>query len=110
MTIPKDKLAELKETLLQEKERIQKNMKVLTKNMDFGDSPGMDNEEADESEETANELATIETLKDRVDNIDSALEKMAAGTYGVCDNCKGDIELELLEANPESAVCKKCKD
>lgn len=110
MNIEPTKLQELKETLLSEKARIQENIGVLQKDLDFGDSPGMDNEEADESEEAANELNTIQTLQDRIVNIDAALQRMEAGTYGVCEDCGQDIDLALLEANPESAVCRDCKD
>ena len=110
MAISKDKLDGLKETLLNEKERILRNIKALGEDVDFGDSPGIDNEEADEGEEAANKLANIKTLKERVTNIDIALGKVNSGTYGICQNCGKDIELELLEANPESAICKKCKD
>ncbi len=109
MTISKDKLNQFKETLLEEKQRIEKNIKVIG-DMDFGDSPGMDNEKADEVEEAANMLPTIETLKGRIDNIDAALEKMESGTYGTCESCEGEIGLELLEANPESATCEECKN
>ena len=109
MAISKDKLDGLKETLLNEKERILRNIKALGEDVDFGDSPGIDNEEADEGEEATNKLANIKTLKERVANIDIALGKVNSGTYGVCQDCGKDIELELLEANPESAVCKECK-
>ena len=110
MTIPKEKLEQLKQTLLEEKGRIQENIKVLRKNMDLGDSPGMDNEEADESEEADNELGAIEVLKERIVNMDVALGKMESGTYGACEDCGENIELELLEVNPESAVCRECKE
>ena len=109
MAISKDKLDGLKETLLNEKERILRNIKALGEDVNFGDSPGIDNEEADEGEEATNKLANIKTLKERVANIDIALGKVNSGTYGVCQDCGKDIELELLEANPESAVCKECK-
>ena len=109
MAIPKEKLSKFQEVLLGEKERILRNIKALGEDVDFGDSPGIDNEEADEGEEAANKLANIKTLKERVANIDIALGKVNSGTYGVCQDCGKDIELELLEANPESAVCKECK-
>ena len=110
MTISKDKLDQLKNALMGEKVRIEKNMKVLEKDLDFGDSPGLDNEEADESEEAANEFNTMDMLKSRVNKIENALAKMESGKYGICEDCGGEIELELLEVNPESTSCKECKD
>src|SRR3989344_2537742 len=105
MTISKDKLDQLKNALMGEKMRIEENMKVLEKNLDFGDSPGLDNEEADESEEAANEFNTMDMLKSRVNKIENALAKMESGKYGICEDCGEEIELELLEVNPESTSC-----
>jgi len=110
MAISKDKLDQFKTTLMEEKERIEGNIKSLGEDVDFGDSPGLDNEEADEGEEAANKLANITSLKESVANIDIALAKMDSNTYGVCEKCGEEIELELLEVNPESAVCRKCKN
>lgn len=95
--------------LLEDKKRITENIASL-QNMDFGNSPGRDNEEADETEEMANKLGTIEALKERVSGIDGALKRIADGTYGKCDGCGGEIELEVLEASPEGVLCKECKD
>ena len=108
MAVPEDKLNELKESLLSDKKRIEHKISIL-KETDFGDSPGTDNEEADETEELANQLATVSVLEKRLDNIGFALEKIEKGEYGVCESCKNDISLELLQANPESHTCKECK-
>lgn len=108
MAIPREKLNELKESLLADKERIENKISILEET-DFGDSPGTDNEEADEYEEQANQLATVKVLQERVENINSALEKIEKGTYGVCESCNEEISLDLLQANPESKTCKGCK-
>ena len=108
MAIPQEKLNELKELLIDDQTRIKEKLELL-KNMDFGDSPGADNEEADETEEMANKLGTIEALEERVENIGAALERIEAGAYGTCEKCGGEIELEVLEVNPEGALCKGCK-
>ncbi|MCR4261147.1 MAG: TraR/DksA C4-type zinc finger protein [Candidatus Colwellbacteria bacterium] len=110
MAISKDKLDQFKTILLEKKERIQGNIKILGGDVDFGDSPGRDNEEADEGEAAANRLANIISLKESIANIDVSLTKMDLGTYGVCAKCGEEIELELLEVNPESTSCKECKD
>ena len=109
MAISKEKLDGLKQVLLEEKKRIEENIEILGADLEFGDSPGLDNEEADEGEEAANNLSAVTLLKDRVANIDTALTKMESGTYGICEHCGEEIELELLEANPESRVCRECK-
>ncbi|MGI8492688.1 MAG: TraR/DksA family transcriptional regulator [Acidimicrobiales bacterium] len=41
--------------------------------------------------------------------IDHALSKMAAGTYGLCEKCGQAIPEARLEALPHAALCVACK-
>jgi DnaK suppressor protein len=41
--------------------------------------------------------------------IDRALEKMAAGTYGICEDCGKPIPMARLEALPFAVQCLKCR-
>jgi len=77
--------------------------------MDFGDAPGDDNEEADETEEAVNELVTAQILERRLMDIEDALKRIDGGTYGKCIRCGEDLSQEMLEASPESGLCKACK-
>ena len=106
--IPQDKLTELSKLLEQDRDRIEKKL-VALRSDDFGDTPGSDNEDADEVEEMSNTLTTIQVLERRLLDIKDALERIAIGTYGSCTRCHGEISVELLEADPESSLCKDCK-
>lgn len=64
---------------------------------------------SDESEEVGNQLAIAHDLKNRLDEIDIALGKIYAGTYGNCEKCGKPIEKEILDIDPESRLCKHCK-
>ncbi|MGE0794178.1 MAG: TraR/DksA family transcriptional regulator [Acidimicrobiia bacterium] len=44
-----------------------------------------------------------------IDEIDRALEKIVAGTYGVCEKCGTNIPKERLRALPYAALCVQCK-
>jgi RNA polymerase-binding transcription factor DksA len=44
-----------------------------------------------------------------VEEIDRALEKIEAGTYGVCERCGENIPKERLKALPYASLCVKCK-
>jgi DnaK suppressor protein len=44
-----------------------------------------------------------------VEEIDKALAKIDAGTYGVCEKCGENIPKERLKALPYAALCVKCK-
>ena len=41
--------------------------------------------------------------------IDEALEKITEGTYGVCEECGGQIESARLKALPYAVMCLNCK-
>ncbi len=42
--------------------------------------------------------------------IDNALFKIKNGTYGVCEECDGDIEINRLKARPTATQCIHCKE
>ena len=42
--------------------------------------------------------------------VQSALERIADGTYGICENCGEDIAEARLEAIPEATRCVNCAD
>jgi RNA polymerase-binding transcription factor DksA len=45
----------------------------------------------------------------RVAEIDAALGRVDAGTYGVCEACHQPIPEARLEAVPEATLCVRCK-
>ena len=45
-----------------------------------------------------------------VKKIDESLEKIQAGTFGVCECCEEDIEVSRLEVRPTAALCFHCKE
>ena len=42
--------------------------------------------------------------------LDLALEKIDAGTFGVCESCEEMISSKRLEARPETTLCIQCKE
>lgn len=44
-----------------------------------------------------------------IKKIRNSLEDIKEGTYGICNNCGGDISLKRLEARPVARHCIKCK-
>jgi len=49
--------------------------------------------------------STLETTLARTER---ALEKLEAGTYGVCDSCDRPIPPRRLEAMPDTVLCLEC--
>ncbi len=93
-----------------ERERLLKEIGVDSEPHNQGnDVTKAGDEEADEAEDFSNKLAIAQTLRDEVQEIDAALEKIRKGTYGNCEKCGLEIPKPLLSIAPESILCEKCK-
>lgn len=104
-----DKLKEYKKKLEKERMMISEEIKRNEKPVDLGvDLPRFE-EESDMAEEVGNQLAIVEDLKKRLNDIDNALQKVEKGTYGTCEICHKPIEPEILDIDPESRFCKADK-
>lgn len=53
--------------------------------------------------------ANRRNLKIRLDQVRAALERVAAGDYGLCLECEEPIAYKRLAARPESRFCLRCK-
>jgi RNA polymerase-binding transcription factor DksA len=62
---------------------------------------------ADRLETYEENTATTRRLNDRLLQIDAALERIDAGTFGICEVGGKEIEDERLKANPAATTCKK---
>jgi len=52
--------------------------------------------------------AVLSKSKARLIRLENALNRIDAGTYGICVKCKTDIPSGRLEAVPEALICVKC--
>lgn len=43
-----------------------------------------------------------------VDQVNSALNRLATGKYGLCLACNGQVEADWLESFPEAEFCSTC--
>lgn len=65
-------------------------------------------EEAQKADLTALFDQLDELEKQEIEEIDLALTKMAAATYGACEKCRKPIALKRLEILPATRFCKRC--
>jgi RNA polymerase-binding protein DksA len=65
-------------------------------------------EQAVEVEDDASLEGQALLLRRQIASVDRALERIAAGTYGECIRCGGEIAPARLEARPEAALCIDC--
>ena len=85
------------------------NRSTLTAGADqerYGNHPGDEGTETFEKEKS---LAMQSNLQVILDEIDHALRKFEAGTYGRCDECGKEIPYERLEVRPQATLCIECK-
>lgn len=61
---------------------------------------------ADSIEGYEENVAIVNTLETRYQEIRNALAKIEKGTYGDCEICGNKIEEDRLEANPSAKTCK----
>jgi DnaK suppressor protein len=52
--------------------------------------------------------ALLEQARAQVAAVDAALERLAAGRYGVCDRCGQPIGEDRLAARPAALTCVRC--
>ena len=78
--------------------------------MDVASRPSAPDENATEIEDYGNLLAVEHALELRLKEVGETLEKIEKkdNSYGKCEKCQGEIELERLKANPAAKICLQC--
>jgi len=66
-----------------------------------------ENELADKLEELEDNAGIVTQLENQLNEVKAALERVEAGTYGICEACDKPIEKDRLEANPSSRISIK---
>jgi DnaK suppressor protein len=64
---------------------------------------------AQTTSERAQVFSIVDGLRQRLEDVVAALQRIDKGTYGKCSNCGQDIPPERLEAVPTAALCINCK-
>ena len=72
------------------------------------DAPEADqNDMADRFEDFEARSSMIKTLEPRLNNILRALKGLNRESFGKCEVCKKNIEIERLDINPAARTCKE---
>lgn len=112
-------LSKQEEKLLKVKERLESQLNSFAKESEKSEDdwearmPSFDQgtsleEEADEVEEFDTRLALERTLEKELKKVNSALDKIKKGHYGVCEKCGKSISFGRLDAYPQAENCKSC--
>ncbi|MBI3647845.1 MAG: TraR/DksA C4-type zinc finger protein [Actinobacteria bacterium] len=107
---------ELRKILSFEREQLEKQLATIEENSfaasqsDMTGEVAFDDETADAGTATferERDLSIENNVRDLMQKIDRALERMEAGTYGICDRCGKPIEKARIKALPYVDLCIK---
>jgi DnaK suppressor protein len=88
-------------------ERVLEEARMTESSSDRSPDPG--NAEASSMKlEYAKELSIEQNTLDLLSKANRALERIDAGTYGICESCGKAIPIERLEVLPYSTLCVEC--
>jgi DnaK suppressor protein len=115
--LAKSTLERFKKRLEEEKERLEEliadyereleEARLTESSSDRSPDPG--NAEASSMKlEYAKELSIEQNTLDLLSKVNRALERVKAGTYGICESCGNAIPVERLDVLPYSTLCVEC--
>lgn len=61
------------------------------------------------TQERSRLISVVEALRSNLADVDRALGRIDAGTYGSCERCGEPIDPARLEARPWAMLCIECK-
>ena len=106
--MPATRAAQVRESLEAERAELVTRLSELTK--DGAAAPDFDENFADSAQVAAEQgenLALAAALREQLDEIEGALGRIEAGTYGMCTVCGDEIAAARLEAMPATPFCIK---
>jgi RNA polymerase-binding transcription factor DksA len=114
--LPKREADDLRVRLLTEKAELESQLATLEENTfaasqsDMSGEVAFDDETADAGTATferERDLSIENNIRDLLAKIDRALQRMDAGTFGICDRCGKPIEKARVKALPYVDLCIK---
>lgn len=108
---------QFKDALLKEQEVLEKELSSMgqknpTNSSDWDATTEADTTDdadegdvADSMQEFENKNSEVDQLEVQLREVKGALEKIENGTYGKCEVCGEDIEVDRLTANPSAKTC-----
>jgi DnaK suppressor protein len=111
----KDELAEVRGHLRNDVKRLTAELEVADGDLhdlmrDAGDGAGNDQADVGSSTfERDQEMTIVNNARDMLLQSQHALERIADGSYGVCENCGEPIGKMRLMAFPRATLCMSCK-
>jgi RNA polymerase-binding protein DksA len=108
----------MKERILQAREHLREERQQLHGDSGISDEVGEitsvdfnhPGDSATETFERSKDIALTANVDGVLAQVEEALGKIEAGTYGVCDRCDKEIPAARLEALPYATLCVECQE
>ena len=114
--LTKKEIDELRDRLVQERAELEEQLTTIedtsfaATQSDLSGDVGLDDESADAGTATferEKDLSIEQNVRDLLQKIERALQKIDAGTYGICERCGKPIEKARIKALPYVDLCIK---
>jgi RNA polymerase-binding protein DksA len=114
----KKQLAEIRQQLESERGNLQAQLDELTADSfdgtqsDMTGEVGLDDDFADAGSATferERDLSIQNNVRDLIDQMNRAIQRIEDGNYGTCERCGNPIEAARLKALPHALLCMDCK-
>lgn len=103
-------LPNLKQTLMQQREDLLERLEEIKTAVASEEVLNPDKTDlAMASQNNDREMLLQVHAESQLEDIDKALERFEAGTYGICTACGEEIQPERLEIMPTAALCITCQ-
>jgi RNA polymerase-binding transcription factor DksA len=109
--INSEQIKTIEQKLEGEKKELLKKIEEHSKTKNFGDEghvEDFESEKADEVEEFSNDLSIAQAFKERLEEVENALNLIKEGRYGICENCGTTIPEKELLKQPTRTMCLDC--
>lgn len=106
-----EKIERLRGYLLEQQANLQQQIVSLSQAAQEA-TVGLGNHMAEDATAAFDQATTVSLHRGHqraLEQVDSALARIASGVYGICERCGADIDFARLKAVPQAALCMSCQ-
>jgi len=105
-------ILEFKQILIEKKNQILDNVQKYEKEIDLmrGQNPRDEGDYAVLTNDASIDNSLIEKQLQELEEIELSLDKIAEGTYGICEMCEEPIGIDRLRVKPFARYCITCRE
>lgn len=106
-----ERIERLRRSLLEQQDSLRRQILSLDVSSQEP-SVAIGNHMADDATAAFDQAAAVSLRRNHeamLNEVERALARMAAGTYGICERCHNPIDFARLKAKPHATLCMTCQ-